>query len=269
MDLQLTGEVAAVIGAARGLGLAIAEAFANEGANVALIDCDPQVHVAAERIAGDLQVRADAILADATDAAAMQTAAIRVRERFGRCDHVIFAAAVGSGKFGFPFWRLDPNDWERVLRVNLLGAVNTSHAFAPAMAEAQSGTLLFLASVAGQNGSQTDPPYSASKAALLNFAQCAAKDLAPFGVRVNALNPGMVPTALNRSVFDAWAATQPPEGCPTFEEWTAEKIRRLVPLNRWQDPEDIAAMAVFLASPRGRNITGQSINVDGGYIMHT
>ena len=69
--------------------------------------------------------------------------------------------------------------------------------------------MLFLASVAGQIGSQTDPPYSASKAGLINFAQCAAKDLAPFGVRVNTLCPGMVKTALNRSVWEAWAATQP------------------------------------------------------------
>ncbi len=268
MDLQLAGEVAVVVGAARGLGQAIAEAFAAEGADVVVIDCDPRAHVAAQRLAADHRHRADAIVADATDAAALRSAAAEVRERFGRCDHVVYAAAVGSGKFGFPFWKLEPEDWDRVLRVNLLGAVNAAHAFAPSMAEAEKGTLLFLASVAGQIGSQTDPPYSASKAALINFAQCAARDLAPFGVRVNALNPGMVPTALNRSVYDAWAASQPEAGRPSFEVWTAEKIRRLVPLNRWQDPEDIAAMAVFLASSRGRNITGQTINVDGGYVMH-
>jgi NAD(P)-dependent dehydrogenase (short-subunit alcohol dehydrogenase family) len=128
--------------------------------------------------------------------------------------------------------------------------------------------MLFIGSVAGQIGSQSDPPYSASKAALINFAQCAAKDLAPFGVRVNTINPGMVRTALNRSVYEAWAARQPESMRGTYESWTAEKIAKLVPLNRWQEPEDIAAMAVFLASARGRNITGQTINVDGGYVMH-
>jgi NAD(P)-dependent dehydrogenase (short-subunit alcohol dehydrogenase family) len=136
------------------------------------------------------------------------------------------------------------------------------------MAEARAGTLLFLASVAGQIGSQTDPPYSASKAGLINFARCAARDLAPYGVRVNALCPGMVRTALNRSVYEAWAAGQPEEGRPAYEEWAEEKIRRLVPLGRWQEPEDVAAMAVFLASPRCRNVTGQTVNVDGGYVMH-
>jgi 2-hydroxycyclohexanecarboxyl-CoA dehydrogenase len=127
--------------------------------------------------------------------------------------------------------------------------------------------MLFLASVAGQVGSQTDPPYSASKAALINFTQCAARDLAPFGVRVNALCPGMVETALNRSVWEAWNRRQPEDARQTYEDWAAEKIHRLVPLGRWQQPEDLAAMAVFLASPRGANITGQTINVDGGYVM--
>jgi NAD(P)-dependent dehydrogenase (short-subunit alcohol dehydrogenase family) len=127
--------------------------------------------------------------------------------------------------------------------------------------------MLFLASVAGQIGSQTDPPYSASKAALINFAQCAAKDLAPYGVRVNSLCPGMVKTALNESVWEAWARRQPPEQRLDYEQWAADKIRRLVPLGRWQEPSDIAAMALFLASPLAANVTGQTINVDGGLVM--
>lgn len=149
-----------------------------------------------------------------------------------------------------------------------MGAVNVAHAFAPGLAEQRSGTLLFLASVAGQNGSPTDPPYSAAKAAVLNFTKCAAKDLAPFGVRVNALCPGMVQTPLNRSVWQSWADRQPPELRQDYETWAADKISKLVPLNRWQTPEDIAAMAVFLASARAANVTGQAVNVDGGYVMH-
>jgi NAD(P)-dependent dehydrogenase (short-subunit alcohol dehydrogenase family) len=178
----------------------------------------------------------------------------------------------------FPFWKLEPAAWDLVLRVNLIGAVNVAHAFAPTMAEAphadgaegdpRSPSILFLSSVAGQIGSQTDPPYSAAKAAVINFAQCAAKDLAPCGVRVNTLCPGMVQTPLNRSVYEAWAREQPESQRLTYETWTADKIKKLVPLNRWQQPEDIAAMAVFLASNQARNITGQTINVDGGYVMH-
>jgi NAD(P)-dependent dehydrogenase (short-subunit alcohol dehydrogenase family) len=258
MNLELAGRVAVVVGAARGLGRAIAMAFAAEGCRVALLDVSPDVRA----------VGLDVWVVDVTDSAAVRAVAENVRQRFGRVDHVVFAAGIGSGKFGFPFWQLDPSDWDRVLRVNLIGAVNVAHAFAPGLAGQRSGTMLFLASVAGQIGSQTDPPYSASKAGLINFAQCAAKDLAVFGVRVNALCPGMVKTPLNRSVWQAWADRQPPESRQDYESWAAEKIARLVPLNRWQTPEDVAAMAVFLASERAANVTGQTINVDGGYVMH-
>lgn len=248
MDLGLTGQVAVVVGSASGLGRAIADAFAAEGAHVAR---------------WDIAATAETVV-DATDYAAVSRAA----DARGRVDHVVYAAAVGSGKFGFPFWNLTPADWPRVVDVNLMGAVHVAHAFAPRLAEQRSGTLLFLASVAGQNGSPTDPPYSAAKAAVLNFTKCAAKDLAPFGVRVNALCPGMVQTPLNRSVWQSWADRQPPELRKDYEAWAAEKIRQLVPLNRWQTPADIAAMAVFLASARAANVTGQAVNVDGGYVMH-
>ena len=275
MDLQLAGDVAVVVGGARGLGHAIAAAFVAEGAQVAIVDRDPEAPAVARALAGDGPTaergrgsRVAGYVADVTDFEAVRKVAKKVRRDFGRWDHVVFAAAVGSGKFGFPFWELDPADWDRVLRVNLVGAIHVAQAFAPAMAEARGGSLLFLASVAGQIGSQTDPPYSASKAGLINFAQCAAKDLAPFGVRVNALCPGMVQTALNRAVYEAWAARQAAEGRPSYEEWAGSKVRALVPLGRWQTPEDIAAMAVFLASPRAGNVTGQTINVDGGYVMH-
>ena len=257
MDLGLRSSVAVVVGGASGIGKAIAGAFAAEGAVVAIIDLRfPDAGQGGQ------------FVADVTDYAAVRIAEAGVRATFGRVDHLVFAAGIGSGKFGFPFWNLDPSDWDRVLRVNLIGAVNVAHAFAPGLAEQKRGTVLFLASVAGQIGSQTDPPYSASKAGLINFAQCAAKDLAPFGVRVNTLNPGMVQTPLNRLVWQAWADQQPPETWKDYEAWAGEKVSKIVPLGRWQTPDDLAAMAVFLASDRAANVTGQTINVDGGYVMH-
>lgn len=262
MELELAGQTVVVTGAARGIGRAIAEAFAREHARVVLVDRADGV----EQVAASIGQTAARL--DITDHDAVAILARDLRAQRGRVDHVIHAAAIGSGKFGFPFWNLDPSDWDQVLRVNVKGAVHVAHAFAPAMAEARRGTLLFLASVAGQIGSQTDPPYSASKAALINFSQCAARDLARFGVRVNTICPGMVQTEMNKGVYESWAALQEPDRRLSFAEWAAEKIARLVPLGRWQEPEDIAAMAVFLASARARNITGQTINVDGGYVMH-
>jgi NAD(P)-dependent dehydrogenase (short-subunit alcohol dehydrogenase family) len=268
LDLQLDSHVSVIIGGAHGIGRAIASAFAREGAHVALVDRDP----AAMSLAGELPLssgrRAVGIVADVTDFASMQQSAATVEAELGLCRHLVFAAGAGSGKFGFPFWNLEPADWPRVLAINLLGAVHAAQAFAPGMAVARRGTLTFLSSVAGQIGSQSDPPYSAAKAGLINFAQCAAKDLAPHDVRVNTICPGMVQTALNRSVWQAWNDRQPPESRLTYDAWSDDKIRRLTPLGRWQTPEDIAAMAVFLASPAAKNITGQTLNVDGGWVMH-
>ncbi len=268
MDLTLTAHTAVIVGGARGIGHAIAAAFAAEGANVVLVDRDPEVPAAARRIAERHSVRCLAVVADVANFDDVQRAAHETEATFGRSDHIVFAVAIGSGKYGFPFWNLEPSDWPRVLNVNILGAVHTAHAFAPALVRARAGTLLFIASVAGQIGSQTDPPYSASKAALINFAQCAAKDLAPFGVRVNTLCPGMVQTVLNRAVWESWDRQQPEGQRQTYEAWAAEKIARVTPLGRWQTPEDMAAMAVFLASARAGNVTGQTLNVDGGQVMN-
>jgi NAD(P)-dependent dehydrogenase (short-subunit alcohol dehydrogenase family) len=263
VDLQLKDATAIVIGAAQGIGRAIAEAFAAEGARVAMIDLSPAVHAAAAEISALAQAL------DATDYDAMQRGRNEIEERLGPCDHLVYAAGLGSGKFGNPFWKLEPSDWDRVLKVNMLGAVNAAHAFGQGMAERKRGTMLFISSVAGQIGSQTDPPYSAAKAALINFTQCAAKDLAPYGVRVNAISPGMVKTAINRSVWQSWWNQQPEDARMSYEAWAEEKIRKIAPLGRWQEPEEIAAMAVFLASPQARNITGQTLNVDGGQVMHS
>ena len=127
--------------------------------------------------------------------------------------------------------------------------------------------MVFIASVAGQMGSQTDPPYSASKAANINFAHCLAKDLACHNVRVNTVNPGMVQTPLNRQVWQAWNDQQPEDKRRSYENWAGEKVRSVVPLGRWQLPSDIADMVVFLSSARTAQVTGQSINVDGGQII--
>jgi 2-hydroxycyclohexanecarboxyl-CoA dehydrogenase len=149
-----------------------------------------------------------------------------------------------------------------------MGMTNVAHAVGPLMREQQAGTMVFLASVAGQIGSQTDPPYSASKAANINFAQCLAKDLARHNVRVNTVCPGMIQTPLNRSVWQSWNDLQPEESKRSYEDWAGDKIRNVIPLGRWQSPEDIADTILFLSSDRASQITGQTINVDGGFVMH-
>lgn len=268
MNLGLNGRVAAVVGGASGIGRAIAEEFAAEGCHVALFDRAATVQEVADQINGQYTVSTLGLVVDVTDYAVMQQAVTQLTGTLGSVDHLVYAAGMASGKGGFPFWNLEPSDWPRVLDVNLVGAVNTLHAFVPNFTAQRSGTILLLSSVAGQTGSQTDPPYSAAKAGLINFGQCAARDFAEYNVRVNTLCPGMVDTPLNRKVWEGQMAALPADHRVDFDTWGKAKIKNRVPLNRWQQPQDIAHMAVFLASPMAENVTGQTINVDGGFVMH-
>jgi 2-hydroxycyclohexanecarboxyl-CoA dehydrogenase len=271
MDLQLSRNTALITGGASGIGRATAEAFAAEGCGLVLWDVASSVSEVATDIARQYGVRAIGQQVDITDFASLQRAFEVMWNDptlVDQIDHVVHCAAIGSGKFGFPFTNLTPDDWRRTLEINILGMVNIAHAVTPLMVKAGRGTFVFLASVAGQIGSQTDPPYSASKAANINFAQCMAKDLAQHGIRVNTVCPGMVQTALNRSVWKAWHDQAPAEERLSYEEWADRKIKAIVPLGKWQTPEDIANMIVFLSSERAKQVTGQTINVDGGFVMH-
>jgi len=259
MTIDLSGHTSAITGAASGIGRAIAEAFLEAGANVLALDIN---EAALETLKSERPSRVTSASVDITDYAALCRIA-----SLHNIDHLVCAAAIGSGKAGFPFWNLEPADWQRVIEVTLMGTVNSLQAFLPSLrsGETTRKSVLFLSSVAGQIGSQTDPPYSASKAAVINFAKCAAKDLAPDGIRVNNLSPGMVKTTLNKSVFEA----NRDDENQTYEAWAADKIEKISPLGRWQEPSEFGAMAVFLASKQGRNITGQTLNIDGGQVMHS
>lgn len=268
MDLQLHDHTALITGAASGIGLATARMLAQEGCAVVCWDILDGVVDTAKAIGEQWGVQAYGQVVDISDAQATADAFQRCLKQSGSLQHVVHCAAVGSGKFGFPFTNLTPDDWNRVLEINIKGMVNVAHAASPYFVECQQGTFVFVASVAGQIGSQTDPPYSASKAANINFAQCIAKDLAQHGVRVNTVCPGMVKTELNRSVWQAWYDAASLEDQLSYDDWAMNKIRAIVPLGSWQTPEDIATMIVFLSSPRAAQITGQTVNVDGGFVMH-
>ncbi len=259
MDLGISGKVAVVTGGASGIGAATVRMLAEEGCRVAVWDLAANaVVVGAESIQ----------TVDVTSLTAVESAWRTTEEQLGPIDILVHAAAIGSGHFGFPYTRVPVTAWERVLRVNILGMTHVAHVAGPAMQSRGKGAMVFLSSVAGQMGSQTDPPYSASKAANINFAQCMAKDLAASGVRVNSVCPGMVKTPLNESVWKSWNDQQPADQQLSYDEWAIAKIKQVVPLCRWQQPEDIAAMIVFLCSARASEVTGQTINVDGGCVMH-
>lgn len=259
LDLGIAGRVAIVTGGASGIGAATVRLLAQEGVRVAVWD------LAVKETAGAEVIQP----VDVASLSAVEAAWRQTEQQLGPVEILVHAAAIGSGHFGFPYTRVPVSAWERVLQVNILGMVHAAHVAGPAMQSRGHGSIVFLSSVAGQMGSQTDPPYSASKAANINFAQCMAKDLAASGVRVNSVCPGMVKTPLNESVWKSWHDQQPAEKRRSYDEWAADKINQVIPLRRWQQPDDIAAMIVFLCSARACEVTGQTINVDGGCVMHS
>lgn len=265
MDLRLKDQAVVVFGAARGIGRSVAEAFLAEGCRVGVVDVNPAVRQTAE----SLGERCVAAVADVTQTEEIERALAELAEVQGEPRHVVYAVGIGSGKFGFPFWNLDPEDWPRVIDLNLTCAARVAHAVAPSLISEPGSTMLFFVSVAAQIGSQTDPPYSAAKAGLVNFMQCVAKDFAPHGARANAISPGMVQTELNKSVWAAGQELLPESERESYEEWGQQKISKISPLGRWQEPDEFGSMAVYLASPHARNITGQTINIDGGQVMHS
>ena len=268
MDLELHGNVAVITGGASGIGLACAQQLSREGCDVALWDVARDVSGVAADLAKQFGRRAIGIPVDVSKLESVKAALDKTENELGPVTHLVHSAAVTSGQFGFPFTNVATTSWQRVLDVNVMGMVHVAQLIAPGMISRHAGTMVFVASVAGQIGSQTDPPYSASKAANINFAQCLAKDLAAHGVRVNTVNPGMVQTPLNKQVWAAWNEQQPAEKRRTYEQWAGDKVRNVIPLGRWQSVDDIADMVTFLSSARAAQVTGQTINVDGGFVMH-
>lgn len=264
MDLQLSNSSVVITGGVSGIGAACVDMFRAEGAKVAVWDIG-----CAERAEHTFPDDTAYLPVDVASESSVASAVVETEKAHGPISHLVHSAAIGSGVMGFPFLNLSTSDWKRVVDVNVMGMVNVAHAVAPRMMEQKRGAMVFVASVAGQIGSQTDPPYSASKAANINFAQCLARDLASYQVRVNTVCPGMVKTPLNRSVWRAWMEKQSPGDQLDYDAWAQDKIQKLVPLGCWQDVTDIANMIVFLCSEKASQVTGQTINVDGGYVMHS
>jgi 2-hydroxycyclohexanecarboxyl-CoA dehydrogenase len=258
--IDLTGRVAIVTGAGGGIGEAIARALNSAGAAVALADVDAQ---RLEQL-GDVGL---AVPLELTDETSVGNGVAHVRETLGEIDVLVNNAAVASTTMGMPFTNQSPPDWERVLRVNVIGTFLMSKAVSEHMVSRSRGAIVNIASVSGRTGLQTDPAYSASKAATINFTQVMARDLAVHGIRVNAVAPGMVFTPFYRAQHARAAAEDPLVANMSAEEYFDDKARRLIPLGRGQEAADIADAVTFLASDLARNITGQTLNVDGGLVM--
>ena len=263
LSIDLEGRVALVTGAAGGIGRGIVDALVEAGATVVAADLDAD---AARAVAdGHPAGRVHPLAVDITDEAATRAAIASLAGVVGPVSLLVNNAGVAT-RTGMPFTRLEASDWRLPWEVNVVGAFNVTKALADDLAST-GGAVVNIASVSGRRGFTTSPPYSASKAAILNFTQGMATDLAPQGIRVNAVCPGMVLTPFYRQQRLAAAEADPSLLEITDEQFFNAKAERLVPLGRGQQPRDIAAAVCFLASDLAASITGQALNVDGGLVM--
>ncbi len=260
--MSLDGKIALVTGAGRGMGRATALALANAGADVAVTDI---LADAVEETATDVRAagrNSVAIAADIGDGDDINRVIADAVSALGRVDILVNNA--GVTRF-LDIMDITEADWDRIHRVNARGAFFVMQRAARQMIEqGGGGRIVNIASIAGKGYSGTsNAAYAASKGAVISMTLIAAHQLARHDINVNAICPGSTVTAMSTATMEQRAA----ERGITVAELQAQRAAN-IPIGRANDPEDIAEMAAFLAGPGARNITGQTINVDGGLVMH-
>ena len=241
----LEGKVALVTGAGRGIGKAIAMRFAEEGANVAFTDL--AINEAVEETVKEIEalgVKAKAYASNAANFDETHEVVKQVVEDFGRIDVLVNNA--GITKDGL-MMRMSEAQWDAVINVNLKSAFNFIHAVTPVMAKQRSGSIINMSSVVGVSGNAGQCNYSASKAGMIGLAKSIAKEMGPRGIRANCIAPGFIITdmtnQLSQEVKDQWA--------------------QQIPMRRGGTPEDVANVALFLASDLSSYVSGQIIHCCG------
>ncbi len=242
----LQGKVALVTGASRGIGQAIARAFAREGAKVAIVyNRSPEP---AQKLIDEITAAGgEAIMfqADVKNFEAAQKIVNQVVEKWGQLDILVNNAGVIRDKL---FVTMEADDWNEVIGTNLGGAFNFSRAAGVLMMRARKGKIINISSVAGAYGGTGQVNYSASKGGINSMTRALAAELAKRNVTVNAIAPGVIETEMSQAVRNL----------------VGDDMNKMIPLKRCGKPEEIAGLAVFLASPAADYITGQVITIDGG-----
>jgi NAD(P)-dependent dehydrogenase (short-subunit alcohol dehydrogenase family) len=258
--MTLADRVAIVTGAGNGIGRAVALALAREGAHVVAVDIDGKLAQAAAQAASTAGPKSLGLEVDVGDLDAIDRMVARAAAAFGRIDILVNNAGVTRRA---DIMDLTEADWDRIMRVNAKGVFFCLQRVAREMIPRRSGSIINIASIAGKGYSGTSNAiYAASKGSVISLTRTASQQLARHNINVNAICPGTTVTALS----EANVAVRARDEGVSVEEMTKRR-NAAIPLGRPNDPEDVAALAVFLASPGARNITGQSLNVDGGIIF--
>ena len=244
--MLLQDKVTLITGAAGGIGTAIARLFANEGSDLVLWDLVPVDNLASEIIS--LGRRAVGATLDISDLDAVEDAVKEAENKMGKIDVLINNAGITRDNLIF---RMKPEEWDAVLKVNLYGAFNCLKVVGRLMAKKRGDSIVNISSVIGLRGNAGQANYGASKAGLIGLTKSAAREFARFGIRVNALAPGYIQT-------------------PMTERLTPEQkneILKMIPLAGLGKPEDVAKGALFFASSLSGYVTGEVLRIDGGFAM--
>ena len=243
---MLEGKVALITGAARGIGKAIALRFAQEGADVAFTDL--VINEAAEQTVAEIGAYGHKVKAYASNAASFEGAHAVVEEILKEFGHIdILVNNAGITKDGLML-RMTEDQWDAVLTVNLKSAFNFIHALTPVMARQRGGSIISMSSVVGVSGNAGQCNYSASKAGLIGLTKSIAKEMGPRGIRANCIAPGFIISDMTAALPD-----------DVREQWV-----KTIPLRRGGTPEDVANVALFLASDLSSYVSGQVIHCCGG-----
>ncbi len=244
---DLTGKVALVTGAYRGLGFAIAKGLAQAGATAVLNGRRPAELAAAAKALTEGGLDAATAVFDVTDAAAIRRAIEGIEASYGHLDIVVNNAGIQRRK---PLVEFEKKDWDDVIATNLTAPFLVSQAALPAMIARRSGKIIHIASLLSELARPTIVAYTAAKGGVRQLTRAMAIELAPHNIQVNAIAPGYFATEMNRALLDD----------AEFDAW----VKRRTPAGRWGQPDEISGLAVFLASRAADYITGQMITIDGG-----
>lgn len=259
MPQRLDQQVAIITGASRGIGLAIAQAYAAEGATLCLIATDT---ARLQQVQDSLNLPAERLMTlgvNVTDRHACFDAVAQVEQRFGRVDVLVNNAGVYRGK---SFLEYSAADFQDMLDVNLFGVLHFTQACLPGMQARRHGRIINMASTAGKWGSRNQSAYNVSKHAVVGLTRCVALEASPYAVTVNAICPGFIQTDMVEALKTQVAQTT---GVSPDDMVKAALTR--VPLGRVLAPDEIAGLAVYLGSHESSGMTGQSIHIDGGMVL--